>query len=311
MKRISLFILGIALPPACLAQQISINAQVVDEKIPVEAARNLETKLQNALTANGYADNGYTERFVLTAKVDITQKDVTPTTPARISEKMDITLMVGDVVENKLYASVTLQTAGIGTNENKTFINAFRSIKGDNPKIQQMINEAKAKIMEYYTAQCPAIIQKAQGLVAKQAYDEAIFLLISVPDFCRECFMQCQQEAGVVYQHKIDAESTILLEKARAVWSTNQNIQGANEVADIICQINPRSSNYDIVSALRISVEQKLQSDAKREWDFKMKQYEDNQQFKCSIVDAVKAIGVAWGKNQPTTVYRTVIRNWW
>ena len=148
MKRTTLFIIGVSAYFVCYAQTISINAQVVDEKLPEEIAQNLETKLQSALTINGCADNGYTERFVLTAKVDITQKDITPTTPTRISEKMDITLMVGDVVENKLYASVTLQAAGIGTNENKAFISAFRSIKGDNPKIQQMLNEAKEKIMD-------------------------------------------------------------------------------------------------------------------------------------------------------------------
>ena len=98
MKKYILNIIGVLISTTCYAQTLSINAQVVDEKIPEEAARNLETKLQNALVLNGYADNGYTERFVLTAKVDITQKDVTPTTPARISEKMDITLMVGTAI---------------------------------------------------------------------------------------------------------------------------------------------------------------------------------------------------------------------
>ena len=294
------------------AQPISVNAKVLDEKLPEEAARNLETKLQSALIANGYADNGYVERFVLTAKVDIIQKDVTPTTPARISEKMDITLMVGDIVENKLYTSVTLQAAGIGTNDNKTFINAFRSINGDNPEIQQMLNEAKEKIIEYYMSQCPAIIRKVQGLVATRAYDEAIFLLTSVPDVCRDCFTQCQRQAGVVYQQKIDAESTILLEKARTVWATsNQSVQRANEVAEIISQINPRCSNYTEVLTLRSSIEQKLQADAKRDWDFKMKQYEDSEKYKQSVVDAYKTIAVAYAKNRPTTIFRTIIRSWW
>lgn len=312
MKRIVLYLIGIVMVSVCHAQNISINAQVVDEKIPEEAARSLETKLQSVLTANGYVDNGYAERFVLTAIVDVTQKEVTPTTPARISEKMDITLMVGDVVENKIYASVTIQAAGIGTNGNKTFINAFRSINSENPRIQQMLNEAKEKIIEYYTNQCPIIIRKVQGLVATQAFDEAIFLLISVPDVCRDCFTQCQRQAGVVYQQKIDAESTILLEKARTVWATsNQNVQSANEVADIISQINPRCSNYAEVLALRSSIEQKLQADAKRDWDLRMKQYENNEKYKQSIVDAYKTVAVAYAKNRPTTIYRTIVRSWW
>lgn len=293
------------------AQNIGISAQIVDEKIPEEAARQLETKLQNALISNGFVNNGYVERYVLTAKVDITQKDISPTTPARISEKMDITLMVGDVIENKLYSSVTLSVAGIGTNDNKTFINAFRNIKEDNPKIQEMLNDAKTKIWDYYTNHCSEIIQKSNSLSSTQSYDEAIFLLSSVPNICDDCFMQCQQQAGVVYQQKIDSEATTLLEKAKTTWSVNQNEQGAKEVANIICQINPKSSIYNQVLSLRNTVNKKLQTDEKREWELKMKQYEDDQAFKRSLVDAAKDIGVAWARNQPRTVYKTVIRHWW
>ena len=311
MKRTILYVIGFVLASACYGQNISINAQVVDEKIPEEAARQLETKLQSALTANGYADNGYIERFVLTAKVDITQKDITPTTPSRISEKMDITLMVGDVVENKIYATVTLQSAGIGINENKAFISAFCNIMGDNPKIQQMLSEAKEKIMDYYNIHCSEIVQCANSLTAVQKYDEAIALLVAVPNVCNDCFSQCQQEAGKVYQQKIDAEATVLLEQAQAAWASSQNASGASKVADIISNINPKCSIYANVVALRNAVESKLQADAKREWDFKMQQYEDNQQLKRSLVDAAKAVGVAWAKKQPTTVYKTVIHSWW
>lgn len=311
MKRTIIYIIGVLISITSYAQTISINALVIDEKIPEEAARNLETKLQSALIQNGYADNGYTERFVLTAKVDITQKDITPTTPTRISEKMDITLMVGDVVENKLFATLTLQAAGIGINENKAFINAFRNIKGDNPKIQKMLNEAKTKIVDYYTNQCPEIMRRADGLIGNRSYDEAIFLLSSVPDVCSDCFSKCQGRLGPIYKQKIDYEAVLLLEQAKNVWASNQNTYGANEVADIISQINPNASNYPKVISLRNTISSKLQADAKREWDFRMKQYEDDQKYKRSLVDAAKAIGVAWGQNQPKTVYRTVIHSWW
>ena len=123
--------------------------------------------------------------------------------------------------------------------------------------------------------------------------------------------MKCQQQAGLIYQQKIDSEAITLLEKAKTAWTLNQNEQGANEVANIIGQINPKSSNYNQVIYLRNTINKKLQADEKREWDFKMKQYEDNQAFKRSLVDAAKAIGVAWGQNQPKTVYKTVIRHWW
>ena len=88
--------------------RISIQAIMPDGVIPVEASNNLETRMQRMLVSNGFGDNGYVERFVLTAKVDVTSKDVVPSTPARISEKIDVTFFVGDVVENKLYASCTM-----------------------------------------------------------------------------------------------------------------------------------------------------------------------------------------------------------
>ena len=293
------------------AQTISINALVVDENIPEEATRQLETKLQSALTANGYADNGYTERFVLTAKVNITQKDIASTTPVRISEKMDIILMVGDVVENKNFASVTIQTTGIGINDNKAFISAFHKINGNNPQIQQMLNDAKTKITDYYTVHCPEIIIRAQGLVSKQAFDEAISLLTSVPNLCEDCFIKCQQQSIAIYQQKIDYEATELLEKAKTIWATHQNVDGANKVADIIGQINPQSTHYAQIVSMREIVSAKLNADERRDWDFKMKQYEDKQLFKRSIIDTVKTVGVAWAQHQPSTIYKTIVRSWW
>lgn len=56
----------------------------------------------------------------------------------------------------------------------------------------------------------------------------------------------------------------VLLEQAKSVWATSQNTSGASKVTDIISNINPKSSNYADVVALRNAVESKLQADAKR-----------------------------------------------
>ena len=108
--------------------RISLNAVVTDEVIPSEACRNLENKLTRAIAANGYADNGYCDRFVLTAKVDVLSKDIVPSTPARISQKMEVTFMVGDVMENKVYKTANfsaikllLQTSKEGWHERFIF----------------------------------------------------------------------------------------------------------------------------------------------------------------------------------------------
>ncbi len=290
--------------------RISLNAVVADENIPAEACRNLENKLTRVIAANGYADNGYCDRFVLTAKVDILSKDVIPSMPARISQKMDVTFMVGDVIENKVYSTCTISLAGIGTNETKTFISAFSKIHPNHAELQAMLVEARQKIVAFYTNRCGEIVQGAQTLADMQQYDEAIFRLMSVPNVCADCYQQCQSAATAIFTRKIDNEATILLNQAKAKWMNQPNATGAQAVASIISQINPQASNYNEVVALRNEVSSKLEADAKQEWDFRMKQYEDNQAFKHSIVDACKAIGVAFGNGQPKNATRNIVNRW-
>lgn len=291
--------------------RISINAVVSDEGIPAEACRNLENKLTRALVANGYADNGYAERFVLTAKVDITSKDVVPTIPARVSQKMDVTFMVGDVIENKIYSSCTVSLAGIGTNETKAFIAAFSKVNPQQRDLQYMLTEAKAKIVEFYKNNSDEIVRNAQTLASMQKYDEAIFRLMSVPNVYAEGYKKCQDAAVTIYQQKIDNEAATLLAKAKNVWLNSPDASRAQQVSAIISNINPKAGNYASVETFRKQVASKLQADAKREWAFQMKQYEDNQAFKRSIVSACRDVGVAFGKGQPRTIVRNIVRGWW
>ena len=290
--------------------RISINALVADEAIPSEAVSILENKLVMALTANGFADNGYAERFVLTAKADVVSKDIVPSIPPRISQKIDITLAVGDIVENKVYSTYTMTTIGTGTNDTKAFVSAFTKINPQKDELQNMLAEAKTKIVDYYTKNTDEIINNAKALAAMQKYDEAIFRLMSVPNIYNKGYKDCQSAAVAIYQQKINHEAETLLAKAKNIWASSPNDTGAQQVAELISKINPKADNYQSVETFRKQVEDKLQDDAKREWEFLMKQYENNQAFKQSIVSACRDIGVAYGKGQPKSTTTTIVRGW-
>ncbi len=290
--------------------RISMCAIIPEGEIPAEACRNLENRLSSALAANGFADNGYAERFVLTARVDITSRDVVPSTPPRVSQKMDVTFMVGDVVENKVYATSTVSLAGIGTNETKAFVSAFSKVNPRMPELQAMLQASREKILAFYTTHCDGILTNARTLAGMQRYDEAIFRLMAVPNVCTDCYRQCQDAAVSIYRQKIDTEGVALLNEAKTVWMKQPDAAGAQRVADIIGRIDPKAGNYDEVMSFRNEVGSKLEADAKREWDFRMQQYEDRQAFKRSIVEACQAIGVAFGNGQPQNVAKTVVKRW-
>lgn len=278
---------------------ISLGAFVSNAtaSIPEEAASLLKSRMQRVIAADGFADNQAPGRFALVAKCDVLEKDIVPTTPPRISQKLELSFVVVDLIENKVYGGCDMTVSGIGTNETKAFSAAFQKVSVQNRQIKTLLSEAKEKILDYYTNSCPQIQTEAKTLASTGQFDKAIFSLMSVPPVCTECYNSCQQLASEIYQQKIDAECSRMLAQAKSKWAASQSGATATEVAEIISQIDPRSSNYPAVVEFRTSVSVKLAADAKREWEFRMKKYEDNQQFKRSIVDACRAVGVTFAKN--------------
>lgn len=312
MKKMISLIIVYCFTLISFAQQtnrVSIHTTMLDDAIPQEAAKNLETKLQRMLTSCNIMDNG-ADRFILTARVNIISKDVTPTTPARISEKMEITFLVGDIMDNKLYESYTVESSGIGTTEAKAFISAFQRINVNNPEIKAMLERAQTKIIDFYTSHCDDILTKANTLSNQQKYDEAMFYLMSIPDVCSDCYTRCQKTAADIYNKKLTAEGEILLNNARSEWLSEQNQASANRAADILAQINPQSSVYPEVKILQKSISAKLNADAQRAWQLKMKNIEERHKTTRSVIDCVRSIGVAWANHQPTSVVKNIITRW-
>ena len=197
-----------------------------------------------------------------------------------------------------------MTVSGLGTNETKAFNTAFQKVSAQNQQLRSMLEESKAKIYDYYTTSCPQIMTDARTLAATGKFDEAMFILMSVPPICSVCYNQCHELAEVLYQENIDANGTSLLERAKTKWAASKSAASAAEVADILCMIDPRSTNYSNVVKFREQISAKLAADQKREWDLKMKQYEDNMEFKRSIVDACRSVGETFVKNfrMPQTI---------
>ena len=116
--------------------RITIHAYVPEsEELPYEAHKLLETKLSQIISANGIADNENFVRFVLTAKINVISKDIVAGPPQRISQKLDVTLMLGDIEEDKVYSQLTISAIGVGQSYEKSFISAFKSINPKNTAI--------------------------------------------------------------------------------------------------------------------------------------------------------------------------------
>lgn len=302
MKNLYVFIIAlIAILPMAAQENgaISLGTFVSGEAnaIPAESETFLINRMKRIVAANGYADNKPTGRFALVATCDILSKDVAPVTPPKISLKLEVSFYVVDLIDNKIFDSCDMTVSGIGVNETKAYNSAFQKIQAQKKLVGGMLDKAKIEIMDYYTNSCPTIIREATTLADMGEYDKAIFSLTSVPDICADCHTQCQEMASAIYHEKIDDQCSRLLEQAKAKWAASPEASTATSIAGLLGQIDPRSRNYRQVIDFRQSVSDKLSADAAREWAFQMQKYADNQQFKKSIVDACKAVGVTFVQN--------------
>lgn len=245
-------------------------------EIPQEAAKQLENKMHQLITSNGVADTDPNGRFVITAKSFIVTKDIIGGAPQRVSQKIDFTFMIGDIIENKVFESYTFSAIGIGINENKSYINAITKIKTNSPQFTTFIDKAKEKILQYYAARCEQIILEAKQQAANHDYQQAIYLLMQVPNIC-DCAEKCQNLMIEYYDAYTETTAAELLNDAKSKWASAPNAEGAAIAADVIAQIPAGTKVQSELDALIAEINQKLREDEKRDWEFKMKQYEDEQ----------------------------------
>jgi predicted Rdx family selenoprotein len=279
--------------------RIILNTYLPDNNsIPAEAKKALETKLNQITTNNGMGGSAVNPRFIITAVLNIGTKDIIPGPPQMIAQNIDVTLFVGDAITNTVFSNTVISIKGVGTNENKSLIDAIKNINPKNKDVSTFLEEGKNKIISYYTSQCDFIIKDAETLAKQQKFDEAIYKLALVPEVCQECYFKCLDDLTKIYQQKIDADCKSKFNEAKTSWSANQTPAGAEKVGDILSAINPEATCQSEITVFIKNIDAKLKADEKARWQFKMKQYADK------IAIKKDQIRIAEEKGKRDDVYR-------
>lgn len=275
------------------------------EEIPEAAVSVLENSLVRLATASGLnADFSFSD-FILTAKIDVLGKDVLPGPPVQISRSLGITLYLGDVATQTKFASAYVETAGVGTNDTKCMVDAFRRLNANNADIQRMISSGKQKMLAYYDKNYKTILKEAERKAALQQYEEAIALAVSVP-VCSNGGDEATSTGLRIYGQYRDKMNLALLNKARAIWSAGQDRAAAMDAGRLLSQIDPDAACYADAVNLANEIKKQIRSDI----DFEMREkYKDNVKLEASRIEAMRAVGVAFGKGQqPKTTNITWLR---
>lgn len=282
MKRISYLAVVLLFTGNLFAQtlddvgRMAINVQRPNNRtIPTEALDQLDDKMHQIITTAGISDNAINRRFALTATVSVLKKDIINGSPARVSQTLDITFYVKDVIEGKEYGHATISSVGVGLNENKAFIMAFSNIKPGTPRLQKMIEDSKELIVAYYRTNIDNIIADAYILEQQGNYDKALYQIAQVPDVCTDCTQKCRAATIDIYQKKIDSEGEKLLQSAKAAWNAEPNADGAVKASRYLAKIDMLAACQPQADALMEEMKAKVLDDERKAWEFELQQYAD------------------------------------
>jgi len=270
----------------------------------------LLNKLNQITSKFGMGASPYVNRFILTTNVVVLTKDITPTAPPMHAYTLEITFYIGDGIDGTLFSSMSQTLKGVGETETRAYMSALKNIKTDDPKFKIFIDKGKDKIIEYYNSTCDLILKEADMLTGKNEFDAAITKLSSIPSVCKDCYDKAMSAVQPIYQKKINLECKKQMNEAQAIWSSTQDVDGAKSASSILSQINPNSScareAEGMISMIYNDIQKRVKQLDAREWNYVMKE----QAQESERIEAIRAIGVAYGNNQPQNITYNY-RGWW
>ena len=271
--------------------------------LDVSQLSKIETKISQIVTATGIAASGYNNNFVMYPKFAIYETSIVEGGMQNITiVNCDLSLFIKQVDNNILFATTNKQVKGSGANKSLALTNAISKITINDQQFKDFIDQGKSKIKNYYESKCNDIIVKSESLIKMQDFEQALAVLMSVPEEV-SCFNKIQTksiEAYKVYQNHKCAEQ---IQQAKTELSLNNYSNSLR----ILSEIDPSSKCYNESQNLISRASNKVDIEEKKQWDLKMKMYQDNVSIEKMRINAIKEVAVSYYKSKPTNVSYTYL----
>lgn len=274
------------------------------------AQAQLESKMRQIVTQNGMSGGVKFSNFCIVANLIEGTKNLTSGLRPLVTVSVDLTISIGNSFTGDRFASTAITLNGAGPNESRAYTAALASVNANNPQLQQFMKNTKKKIINYYETQTGNIIRKAKTLAGQQNFEEALYLLTSIPT-CINKYDDVERATLSIFQSYLDLDCTAKINKAKAIWAASQDREGAKLAGAYIAAINPASTCTDDAQYLIDVINQRIGEEW--EWAKDLKEF-GKEMARSSVelekmrIEAARAIGVAWAENQqPHTLIQSQV----
>ena len=266
----------------------------------------LESKIIQITTKSGLSTSGFNQTFVIYPKFAIYETNVVEGGMQNITVvTAELSLYIKQVSNNLLFSSVSKQLKGSGKTAEIAITNAISQIPVADKNFATFISEGKEKILQYYAANCDDIVKKADAFIKMQQYQQALGLLMSVPEEIAACYDKVLQKSIDTYKAYQNQRCSEQMQQAKSA-SAAMDYEAA---LDILAEIDPSANCFKESQTLVKSIEGKVSAEYKKQWDIQVKMYNDEVALEKQRINAVKEIAVSYYKSQPTSVnYNYIVR---
>lgn len=265
----------------------------------------LQTKITQIVATTGLAASGYNNNFVIYPKFAIYESSVVESGIQDITIiTCELTLFIKQVDNNVIFSTISKPLKGNGKSKNIAITNALSKININESDYKLFIESGKDKIIQYYESKCQDIITKSESLVKMQDYEQALGLLMSVPEEV-SCYNKVQEKSIQAFKAYQNHNCSRQIQEAKTSLAANNY----NATLETLSQIDPAATCFNESQTLIKIAESKIDAEEKKQWNLRMKVYDDNVALQKQRINAIKDVAVAYYKSRPTTVsYNYIIR---
>ncbi len=277
------------------------------DDVPAGVEKKLQAKLKMVLAHSGVAAGDYDCQFFITGRFDEEFSQEAGGVGGRVLVKSNLQLAICDGDNKKVFATATFPLKGVGATNEQALTRALTSLNPKNPEFINFVENAKAKIVDYFNSNYQTYLAKANKALGQRNYDEALYWSTAIPECCNG-YDEANALANTIFTDKINYDGAQALAKAEGEWAANPTAAGAQAAYRYIAQIDPSSSAYPAAKALGA----KMSAAVKADYDFETKEkYRSQVKLEEQRIKAARDAAVAWAKNQPKTIIRNVHHHHW
>ena len=299
---IALVCTAIAQAQNCDIPLTPIVSQADDGSYYPQANEFLTNKMRHLVSNRVGSNDLINMQFGIVADYDVVDKHVIGGTPTKIIYELGLSFYIVDLKREQIFATYNQNLKGIGNNETRALINAFRKLNVNNTQIKDFLLAGKKRIVDYYDEAYPRIIKTVKALASMKHFDEAIYHLMSIPECCKG-YEEAMNELKIVYKQFVNHHCQENLAQARAAWLASPNSDGAAIASIYLSEIYPDAACYAEAKEMAKEISKQLGVEQK----VMLQQLKDTMQLEHQRIEAMRDVAIAYAiaqsKQKVTNVF--------